>query len=66
MTANSPAWRKSSRSPNGGSCVEMGRQGRRVLVRDTKHRAGGILDFSVEAWRAFVRDTVPPKAGPFE
>ncbi len=50
-------WRTSSYSgANGGQCVEVaGRcDGARVLVRDTRNRAGGvILRFSPQAWRRF-------------
>ena len=51
------AWRTSSYSgANGGQCVEIAdrRDARRVLVRDTKNRAGVILRFSPQAWRRFV------------
>lgn len=54
------AWRKSTHSgSNGGDCVEVGGSGRRVLVRDTKNRAGATLAFGPAAWRRFaasVRD----------
>jgi hypothetical protein len=51
------SWRKSSYSGNGGgNCVEVGRVDR-VLVRDTKDRAGPVLRFSPAAWRRFA-DTV--------
>ena len=46
------AWRTSSYSgANGGQCVEIAgrRDGARVLVRDTKNRAGVILRFSPQA-----------------
>jgi hypothetical protein len=47
-------WRKSSYSGNGGSdCVEVAGDGNRVLVRDTKNRAGAVLRFSPAAWRTF-------------
>lgn len=51
------AWRTSSYSgANGGQCVEVAdrRDARHVLVRDTKNRAGVILQFSPQAWRRFV------------
>jgi Domain of unknown function (DUF397) len=49
-----PCWRKASYSGNGGgSCVEVGRAPRAVLVRDTTDRDGGTLAFNVKAWRAF-------------
>ncbi|WP_329101051.1 DUF397 domain-containing protein [Micromonospora sp. NBC_01699] len=49
-------WRKSTRSSgNGGNCVEVADNlSGRVLVRDTKDRDGGTLNFGPDAWRAFV------------
>jgi hypothetical protein len=47
-------WRKSSYSgQSGGNCVEVAGHGRRVLVRDTKNKAGAVLRFSPAAWRKF-------------
>lgn len=47
-------WRKSSYSGNGGgNCVEIGYDTGRVLVRDTKDRAGTVLAVSADAWRRF-------------
>ena len=46
-------WRKSSFSDNGGNCAEVASSGDRVMVRDTKDRAGVVLRFSPEAWRRF-------------
>jgi hypothetical protein len=56
MSASEPRWRKSSRSANGGdSCIEVADNlPGRVLVRDTKDRAGGTLAFGPAAWSAFV------------
>jgi Domain of unknown function (DUF397) len=46
-------WRKSTYSgDNGGECVEVAAAGA-VLVRDTTDRAGPMLTFTAEAWRAF-------------
>jgi hypothetical protein len=54
-------WRKSSYSAdNGGNCVEVGRAGPVVAVRDTKDRAGAALAFGPDAWRRFaarIKDT---------
>jgi hypothetical protein len=48
------AWRTSSFSgANGGQCIEAGSVPGSVLVRDTKNRAGAVLAFSADAWRAF-------------
>jgi hypothetical protein len=44
-------WVKSSHS-QGNGCVEAA-VGDRVLVRDTKNRAGSVLRVSPEAWRRF-------------
>jgi hypothetical protein len=55
-TVDDNHWRKSSYSGNGGgNCVEVGAAtiGPRVLVRDTKDRAGGVLTFSPAVWREF-------------
>ncbi|WP_431923920.1 DUF397 domain-containing protein [Micromonospora wenchangensis] len=51
-----PRWRTATRSSsNGGDCVEVADNlSGRVLVRDSKDRAGGTLTFSPEAWRDFV------------
>jgi hypothetical protein len=48
-----PGWRKSSKSDNGGQCVEVG-NGNGVLVRDTTDRAGGTLAFTADAWAEFI------------
>jgi Domain of unknown function (DUF397) len=46
-------WRTSSYSGgNGGQCVEVATPGR-VIVRDTKDRAGTVLAFGPNAWREF-------------
>ncbi|MFI1197082.1 DUF397 domain-containing protein [Micromonospora sp. NPDC020750] len=49
-------WHKSSRSgSNGGSCVEVADNlPGIVLVRDTKDREGGTLDFTPDNWQSFV------------
>ena len=53
MTPLDETWRKSNRSGNNGSCVEV-RLVSSVEMRDTKDRRGPVLAFSVEAWRGFV------------
>ena len=56
-------WRKSTYSGNnGGDCVETGSAPGRVLVRDTKDRAGAVLAFSTDAWRAFAAKVKTGKA----
>ncbi|MEU8425551.1 MULTISPECIES: DUF397 domain-containing protein [Micromonospora] len=49
-------WHKSSRSgTNGGSCVEVADNlPNVVLVRDTKDRDGGMLQFDPNAWQSFI------------
>ncbi|WFE24044.1 DUF397 domain-containing protein [Solwaraspora sp. WMMD937] len=59
MNMSEPIWRKSSRSSsNGGNCVEVADNlPGRVLVRDSKDRAGGTLAFASAAWSVFVAHT---------
>jgi hypothetical protein len=56
MDMTGARWRTSTRSSNnGGDCVEVADNlPGRVLVRDSKDRAGGSLSFGTDAWRAFV------------
>ncbi|WP_216214346.1 DUF397 domain-containing protein [Amycolatopsis aidingensis] len=49
-------WRKSSRSANTNSCVEVS-VGSAVGVRDTKDRSAGALHLPLAGWRAFT-DTI--------
>ena len=60
--SNAVTWRSSSFSgSNGGQCVEVATSGR-VLIRDTKDRAGAVLTFKPSAWREFaarVKDDRP-------
>ncbi|MGN9915504.1 DUF397 domain-containing protein [Micromonospora palomenae] len=58
MDMTEPRWRTATRSSNnGGECVEVADNlPGRVLVRDSKDRAGGTLSFSPAAWRAFLTD----------
>jgi len=48
-------WIKSSRS-NAGNCVEMALAGEVVLLRDSKDPDGPLLQFTMDAWRAFLLD----------
>ena len=58
----SQGWRKSSYSGNGGgNCVEVGNGTGRVLVRDTKDRAGDVLTVPADVWARF---TSSLKLGP--
>ncbi|MEV5763822.1 DUF397 domain-containing protein [Micromonospora sp. NPDC052213] len=56
MDLTEARWRTATRSSNnGGNCVEVADNlPGRVLVRDSKDRAGGTLSFGPDAWRAFV------------
>lgn len=47
-------WRKSSYSGNGGNCVETASGAGTVAVRDTTDRDGGTLNFTAQAWGAFL------------
>ncbi|WP_342744748.1 DUF397 domain-containing protein [Actinophytocola xinjiangensis] len=50
------SWRKSSRSGgNGSNCVEVGRAAEEILVRDTKNRTGGTLNFAPGTWQRFLK-----------
>lgn len=50
-------WIKSSYSNgSGGECVEVAAAAGRLLVRDSKDAAGGVLAFSAAAWAAFIAD----------
>ncbi|MGP4025943.1 DUF397 domain-containing protein [Actinomadura sp. 3N407] len=54
-------WRKSSRSGNGGNCVEIADLHRGVAVRDSKHPTGPKLMFTRADWRTFT-DAVKRRA----
>jgi hypothetical protein len=49
-------WQKSSYSNAQGNCVEVARITGSVAVRDSKDPAGITLQFSVDAWQAFIGD----------
>jgi Domain of unknown function (DUF397) len=50
-------WRTSSRSANGGNCVEITWAacpgGRVIAIRDSKDRSGPVLLFTPSQWRPF-------------
>ena len=56
-------FRKSSFSPDAGSCVEVAMRDGVIGVRDSKDRSAGVLVFSPREWRAFVNGV---KAGEFD
>ena len=50
-------WRKSSRSNNVGSCVEVRLADATIEVRDTKNLGDGpVLRFEADEWAAFTRE----------
>jgi hypothetical protein len=56
MDLSHAAWRKSSRSANGGNCVEVARNMPDIVaVRDSKNPGGPVLAFSPQDWEAFTR-----------
>jgi Domain of unknown function (DUF397) len=60
MPAFEPAelrWRKSSTS-DPSECVEVAAWQDFVLVRDSKNRAGPVLEVGLDGWRAFLRAAV--------
>jgi hypothetical protein len=48
------AWRKSSFSGEGPSCVEIAPVGDGVAARDSKNLTGPTLSFTIEQWRKFL------------
>lgn len=53
----SETWRTSSYTgANGGSCVEVADTPARLLVRDTKNRAGHVMAVDTAAWRSFLSE----------
>ena len=52
---SSDDWIKSSLSAHNGNCVEVaGLAGDTIRVRDSKNRGGGILNFTIAEWDAFI------------
>ncbi|XVS68303.1 DUF397 domain-containing protein [Actinosynnema sp. CA-299493] len=48
------AWRKSSYSGEGESCVEVAPVGEGVATRDSKNPTGPTLSFPTGEWRKFL------------
>jgi hypothetical protein len=48
------SWRKSTHSGS-GSCLEVAFVGETIAVRDSKHRAGPVLLFTLTEWEAFTQ-----------
>jgi hypothetical protein len=57
------AWRKSTRSNNGGACVEVSETPDVVGVRDSKDPGAAVLVFAPDRWRAFLAGV---KGGEFD
>jgi hypothetical protein len=48
-------WIKSSFSTHNGNCVEVaGLSGEKIRVRDSKNPQGGVLNFTIAEWDAFL------------
>jgi hypothetical protein len=54
-TQDNPSWRKSSKSVNGGHCVEVAYVDGYVLVRDSKDSTGPQLKFHSQDWDTFIK-----------
>jgi hypothetical protein len=57
-------WRTSTFSgANGGQCAEVANDGEKIRVRNSKDRAGAVVGFTADEWRAFVAGV---RAGEFD
>jgi Domain of unknown function (DUF397) len=58
-------WRKSTRSNNGGACVEVARNLPGIVaVRDSKHRDSPVLIFASREWQSFTSRVKAGRFGP--
>lgn len=55
-------WRKSTKSAQ-SDCVEAGKLGDAVFVRDSKDRRGPVLEFTTRQWRAMISDIETARLG---
>ena len=55
--ASALAWRRSSFCAS-GECVEVATRGGMVLIRDSKAPGAGVLTYSADEFRSFIRGVV--------
>jgi hypothetical protein len=48
-----PEWRRAS-SCSGGNCIEVAKDGDRVLIRNSRSAGSAGLSFSADEWNAFI------------
>jgi hypothetical protein len=50
----STTWQKSTMSIANGACVQVKRDDKMILLRDSKHPEGPVLTFTPVEWAAFL------------